>query len=386
MPASRGHDTGNFVEPHYTTEPHVVFYVSHCSLNKLTAASQAQICAKDGAAFMDWGIKVAGAQPTHFPSSFTQDDSARNFNEGKRSFFGPLAIGQDQQLSDSTLIAAWALTVSLHSLAEDVVFGLLLKACAGRVLPVRVQIPEDNATASDFVASVRSGSEQIKRLQEGKEISYPIPHDSAPWGEARNLSSCLNISSHAHANGVANSTASHNQSSALFVTCNRLAGSTKISLEADATVHAPAISRSILAHFRSAIQALSSNHETLLRDVNLFDDQDFKHVESWTQAPEPIAAQPLLHKMVENQARSHPLAIAVGQTDQVMTYAELDKGASVLASYLSVIAIPEHRIGNVAIFFPKSPFAVLAMLAVLKAGRGEYLKFETNRASAATLN
>lgn len=281
-------------------------------------------------------------------------------------------IDQFVRPSDLILVAAWTLVVSLHAFAEEIIFDVSLAEHAPGIFPFRINLPGGSAKASELKEIVKSSLEQIltpkgtdKAPSQQRRVDNHLEKDGSHFSLLRILSS------ESTGNNVA-SAHFPGGSVPLVVTCRRLPESTKVSLEASATQFAPAILRSILGHFGSAVAILSSDHDITLDDVNLFHDPDFDTVQAWSRAPDPIAAQPLLHKVLEEQARVRPLDIAVGQTNSVMTYGELNEGANALAKYLISIIPHDDGVGNIGIFFSKSAFAVLAMLAILKAGGGRF--------------
>lgn len=82
----------------------------------------------------------------------------------------------------------------------------------------------------------------------------------------------------------------------------------------------------------------------------------------------PTAVERCIHDMVvENVARSHDKSAVVGW-DETLTYAELDRLSTRLALHLASLGVGPGYL--VPISFEKSAWAVVGMLAVLKAGGG----------------
>ena len=80
-----------------------------------------------------------------------------------------------------------------------------------------------------------------------------------------------------------------------------------------------------------------------------------------------------LHELFEIQVRERPDAPAVLAGSTVLTYGELDRRADRLAGWLREQGVgPESRVG---IYLARSPEAIVAILAVLKAG-GAYLPLD----------
>ncbi|WP_031487242.1 non-ribosomal peptide synthetase [Streptomyces bicolor] len=88
---------------------------------------------------------------------------------------------------------------------------------------------------------------------------------------------------------------------------------------------------------------------------------------SWRHGPSrPLAATPV-HDLVARQAAALPDRTAVISGDSTLTYRELDDRAEQLAAALR--AQPPTGTGEVALWLPRCADLVVAMLAVLKAGR-----------------
>src|SRR6185503_19912960 len=82
---------------------------------------------------------------------------------------------------------------------------------------------------------------------------------------------------------------------------------------------------------------------------------------------------PCAHELFEAQVRRVPQALAVGQGERALTYAELNRRANQLAHYLRVLRVkPEARVG---IYTERSLEMISGILAVLKAG-GAYVPMD----------
>ncbi|MGD1344654.1 amino acid adenylation domain-containing protein [Mycobacterium seoulense] len=106
-----------------------------------------------------------------------------------------------------------------------------------------------------------------------------------------------------------------------------------------------------------------------LSSVDPFSADEYGRPDEWGNRA--VLAQPprqpvSIPESFAAQVKRAPEAVAVRFADRSMTYGELDEAANRLAHLLS-----EHRAGPggcVALLFPRSPEAVIAMLAVLKTG------------------
>lgn len=81
---------------------------------------------------------------------------------------------------------------------------------------------------------------------------------------------------------------------------------------------------------------------------------------------QPVPARPCVHDVISAQTRLHPTAPAIFSSDISLSYLQLDRLSSHVAAHLRSLGIGAES--RVPICFEKSPWAVVAMLAVLKAG------------------
>ncbi|KAJ3549385.1 hypothetical protein NM208_g528 [Fusarium decemcellulare] len=98
-----------------------------------------------------------------------------------------------------------------------------------------------------------------------------------------------------------------------------------------------------------------------------------EHLGSWHQQQLcqwneqiPEAIESCLHDLFKQQAISHPDAPAIASWDMEFTYAELDDASTKLAHHISSLGVGLEDF--VLVCFDKSSFAIVAMLAILKAG------------------
>ncbi|KAG5996166.1 NRPS protein [Claviceps spartinae] len=103
----------------------------------------------------------------------------------------------------------------------------------------------------------------------------------------------------------------------------------------------------------------------ILRGIDMISDEDLHDIWRWNwEVPESAAT--CLHHIVTDVAKRRPESIAVDACDGVWTYAELDRHATQIAQQLGHLGV---RIADVvALYFEKSRWVSVAMLAVLKIG------------------
>jgi non-ribosomal peptide synthetase component F len=93
----------------------------------------------------------------------------------------------------------------------------------------------------------------------------------------------------------------------------------------------------------------------------------------WNRSPLASPVPTCIHSLIEEQARTHPDALAVVHGDRQLSYERLDRRAGRLAARLRAEGVgPESLVG---VFLERSPEMVIAVLAVLKAG-GAYVPLD----------
>lgn len=119
--------------------------------------------------------------------------------------------------------------------------------------------------------------------------------------------------------------------------------------------------------FAAALQSISSSPlETLIADLDICGPQSRATISKWNQHSTSIPNK-LLHDLVGQGFLHKPDAVAILSWDGEMSYSELDRRSSSLAAYL--MGTYDLKPGSkVALCFEKCTWAIVSMLAVLKAG------------------
>ncbi|MFK0166248.1 amino acid adenylation domain-containing protein [Rhizobium sp. NPDC090279] len=115
-----------------------------------------------------------------------------------------------------------------------------------------------------------------------------------------------------------------------------------------------------------ALTQLNANPAAQIRHIPFVSPEELDRLSApYPDAPEPDDGTPI-HEVISAQARRRPNAFAVAQGEKSVTHGELELAANRLAHRLIAMGIgPEKR---VAIALEKSIDAIIAILAVLKAG------------------
>ncbi|RDL32391.1 HC-toxin synthetase-like protein [Venustampulla echinocandica] len=121
-----------------------------------------------------------------------------------------------------------------------------------------------------------------------------------------------------------------------------------------------------LEHVLRQLTAAAGDISTIrVRDIEVFSPQDAHEMASWTDLP-TSTLDTCAHHLIEQQAKRQPSALAVSAWDAQFTYEEVDGLSNRLASHLRGLGVGPDVL--VPFCFEKSAWAVVSMLAILKAG------------------
>ncbi|KAF9873034.1 nonribosomal peptide [Colletotrichum karsti] len=110
----------------------------------------------------------------------------------------------------------------------------------------------------------------------------------------------------------------------------------------------------------------TSRPDTILNDLDVLGPVNRATLESWSPRCLP-AVERCIHEYVDEHAKLNPFKEAVVGTEGLnFTYAQLSSLSNRLAAYLIKLGIKKGEV--IPILFDKSPVAVLAIIAIMKAG------------------
>lgn len=126
--------------------------------------------------------------------------------------------------------------------------------------------------------------------------------------------------------------------------------------------------KSVLEQFENILSQLqqvpTASHR--VSDLDLMSPADISQLRAWNPTPPTPRLVATIHELVRQVATKQPSAPAVSAFDGNLTYAQLDALASRLAHHLRGLGVGLET--AVGLIFEKTMWAVVAKLAVLKAG------------------
>ena len=366
--------------------------------------------------FFQWSNALTGTSPTPFPrrpSATYQsmaDSSIRQHFHLSRAVTG---------LTMAPMIrAAWAIVVAKYSDSTDIVYGTTL---AGRnvpvygienmpgptitTVPVRICV-DPSQSLIDFLRSVQNqaiemipfehlGLQKIKCLSSDAQAACDFHNLLVVQPPVRSDSNgiLLNPGNYGSpdAHGLVDAPSNFN-TYAVTIECTPTVEGLDVAATFDAHVVDEQQMQRILQQFGHVLRQLCEGDpdNTKLGDIRVLSPEDEEELLGWnSELPSEVAA--CVHALVEKSALRRPLAPAICSWDGDLSYKILDELSTQLADRL----VPNVRPGVIVpICFDKSKWAVVAMLAVLKAGGAcaslepshpEWRRLKVLRATAADL-
>ncbi|RDW76398.1 nonribosomal peptide synthase Pes1 [Aspergillus mulundensis] len=267
------------------------------------------------------------------------------------------------------LQTVWALVLRCYTGLEDVCFGYHIheKNASSCILPCRLNL-NDNLELRDVMQERKMDAERMLNHRMSLfEIHRAIKSENASIFNTvfryKESTSAVAESSNAIFDSL-----NENLGQYLMVVNASVSGS---SAEINFDYQPTSLSETDMGHLIDCYECTMNSVLSLLepgrliRDVDFFGRSSCQAVSSWNAT---LPAQPTrcAHAIIHEQALAHPAAPAICSWDGNFTYAQLDFLTTKLASHLVNRGIgPEVFVG---LCFEKSAWAVIAQVAVLKAG------------------
>ncbi|MGJ8547339.1 MAG: amino acid adenylation domain-containing protein [Sulfitobacter sp.] len=127
-----------------------------------------------------------------------------------------------------------------------------------------------------------------------------------------------------------------------------------------------ALAQQLLRHWHKALQQITAQADAPICEASIYTAADLHTRLARAQGPAPVANTPRAVSATRHWARFVPHYPALLADDAKLTYAELDSAVQGLASQLLAQGMPAGT--AIAILLPRSARAIVAFLAVLRAG------------------
>ncbi|OJJ42483.1 hypothetical protein ASPZODRAFT_137284 [Penicilliopsis zonata CBS 506.65] len=344
-----------------------------------------------GASDAFWRGQLDGDLPAQFPPpglSSASQPPRPNRTQARKFSLGPQASAVPYS-TPTILKAAWALLLGRYTTSEDVIFGHVL---SGRTVPLRSVSDMMGPTIATVPVRVRLTSDEtiadfLRRVQEQGQAMAPFEQvglqnirrllpaassDMVDFGHLFVIQPTLDEERDSD-DGLAlelvdNADNYEFETYPLLVECE-LGGTAEVTVDVrynDAII-APDQMSWLLQHFENIVHQLCQLPlaTTRMGDLTLSGPEDVSQLLQW-MGPPVAPVYSTLHKLFQAQVCRHPERVALAAWDGDLTYAELDGLSSQFARVLINLDLqPGTAVG---VMFDKSRWAVVSLLALLKAG------------------
>ncbi|KAJ5770015.1 uncharacterized protein N7511_002066 [Penicillium nucicola] len=333
-----------------------------------------------------WKSRFEGLGAMEFPRSVPGHRSRATAVAKHSILISPTRSSSDITIS-TLLRAAWAVTISLNSGSEDVLFGMTQ---TGRNAPVPdiTDIVAPLITVVPFKVVVEKQSRVANFLQNvHQETIAMIPHEhaglqhiaqlNADCQSASKFQNLLVIQSQQHQQQgklpldlkrldvVENDVLSYG----IVLVCDLTESAVMLQAAFDPKVISKKSMNTLLAQFSHFFTQLKDPKCALvqLKDLQLVGEHDLRQLMVWNRPRNTERIDKCAHDLIQKRALIQPESIAIDSEEGQFTYAQLDTLSTKLAYYLQEC----HQVGPeiiVPLFFRKSAWAIISILAVTKAG------------------
>ena len=338
-----------------------------------------------------WTAKLSGPGATHFPQLPHPGYRVQATSQVSRTvrFARPKGVNLT---TASFLRAAWALVVSIYSSSDDVVFGEILNGRDVPVAGVEDLVGPTLASIPRRIQIDRAMSVQKLLADVQTQLNDAIPHQFAGLQRIKTLNAAAaaacefwNLLAIDVADDVPQDSLWSNMkgdgsaqgpdffSYPLNVTCtlgrNGNAQAVQVRAIFDAEVVPQWQVARMLAQFETVLACLSApeSQRDKIGEVDLLSGEDREAVREWNRVPGPLVERRVHDMICEQMAQQGSDATAVVGWDATVSNGELDALSTALAGELVSKGVGADGSRFVPFCFEKSSFAVVAMLAVLKA-------------------
>lgn len=333
---------------------------------------------------MFWRDQLMGFDGAHFPALPTPDYRPITNNFIAKTISTPIVRHVDITLT-TVLRAAWALTVSSQMSTQDVVFGSVttgrtvdLGASASDIVttvgpciavnPVRIKLDEE-MSISEFLSTLHQqwlamiphehfGIQNIEKIEPKTHAcqfqNFLLVHpESQDWKLPTGISLVSAVDTEWSGFGLA-------------MAIKLGAESLKIEAAYDSNVISQDEVCNVLQQFEHFLsQVTTKSAAARLGEIDLVCSEQRRQLLGWNKY-QPHQDDACIHWLITHQFERQPDRPALVFQDDTWTYGALDKVTSLLADYLRLLGVGPGMV--VPILFPKSAWAVAAVVSVLRAG------------------
>ncbi|KAL2788506.1 hypothetical protein BJX66DRAFT_340179 [Aspergillus keveii] len=333
-----------------------------------------------------WAKRLANAEPTYLPSSSGSKSEKPTLSTVSSEIedIQPLQNFRHTQGVTLANIAqlAWAVVLSRYVDSQDITFGYLSN---GRDAPIagihemvgpminlmvtRIQLAGSQTTVAeaakqvqnDFLDSFAHQRASLGDIQHALRVpnrglfnTTMIYKPKAPMGEQEKRSLTLE--------SLAGEDPTEYDVQVKIVTDGK---SISLDLEYATTFMDRSSARGLLDSLKCALASIAANPRASIDDIDVISAPDVQSLHTWSSRVDSTVPG-TVHAKIHTQALSRSDAQAVCGWDGELTYYQLTNLSDQLANHLSNLGVRQEVM--VGLYFDKSIWTVVCMLAVLKCG------------------
>lgn len=338
-------------------------------------------CKSDNAAAEDfWRAQFANLQSTVFPSlpNHTYTPAATRTIEHR---FQTSSLVDGEFTLSTALRLAWAILVSRYTSSNDVVFGVTVSGRSAPVsgiemttgptiatVPVRVQVKPEFTVKQLLMTIQDRGSRMIPFEQMGLQKISRLGPEAALACQFQSLLVIQPPTEHSSMfrdrwedpDEIGNF-----NSYALLMACELATDLIQVRASYDENVVPEAQMARLLRQFAHVFQRILEKVDQSVGSISALSYEDELQLRQWNGAL-PSRDDARVEKLISEHSLRRPMAQAVCAWDGNLTYSELNSLSTQLAMHLVDNGVTPESF--VPLYFHKSKWTVVSMLAVLKAG------------------
>ncbi|KIA75709.1 nonribosomal peptide synthase [Aspergillus ustus] len=319
-----------------------------------------------------WKDQLAEVEPCLFPILSPNEEGSRFSVESLRLSNASKIHNACKSLSITPmplLQVVWGLVLRCYTGLEDVCFGYYVspKKTPTDIVPCRLSL-HDNMKLSETILSRRENMERtLKNRMPLFEIRRAIAMEDSPIFNTAFRYRKSSAGAAEFSNAILNAKDEGADQYLIIVTASVSGPSGEVNFEYQPSCLSRSDMGSIVDCFEhtlsSVLATLGSDRH--IQNVDFFGPRSCRKVSKWNAnlPPEPKRCAP---EVIQSQVLARPSGPAICSWDGNFTYAQLDSLSTKLAYHLMDMGVgPEVFVG---LCFEKSAWAVIAQVAVLKAG------------------
>ncbi|KAL4874539.1 hypothetical protein BJY04DRAFT_224919 [Aspergillus karnatakaensis] len=328
-----------------------------------------------------WTSSFEGCAAPQFPSV---PQNYRTRAKGVMTHSISLPQMADSEITVPTILrTAWALNISQYTRSDDVVFGMTQTGRNAPITGVTEIVAPLITTVPVRVVFDKSHTVEntLQSLQD--QMVAMIPHEHVGLQNISKFSAECQAASKFE-NLILIQTQQDQMVSpigleripvtdleipafGIVAECEVADGHVLVSVGYDSTVVSEKQMANIVHQFDFLVNQIGRENvrRKTLEELQLLGGNEIRMLEELNQSPDDRVSQ-LVHELIHERACLQPQAIAIDSQDVQLSYGELDDLSTRLGHFLVGLGTGPDKV--IPLFFRRSPWAMVAMLAVIKSG------------------